>query len=432
MTAAGSGIAAAPVYSGSSASMRAPCGAPIFISTCPDALIARHPAPERSASRLLHLDGATGAVIDRQFRDLPHLLRPGDLLVFNDTRVIPARLHGRKHSGGRIELLLERALGGRRALVQLKSSKPSRPGTLIDLAGATATVLERQGDFWLVEFDADAHEVFERLGEMPLPPYVDRPAEAADRERYQTVYAREPGAVAAPTAGLHFDAALLQACRDAGAEFAYVTLHVGAGTFQPVRVDDIAEHRMHAEVYEVPATTCAAVAAARRRGGRVIAVGTTAVRSLESAAARRRVARLPGRDAAVHHARQAVSRRRRAWSPIFTCPSRPCSCWSPRLPAGARAGRLSSCGGGRLPLLQLRRRDVRRAGAGGTRAEDRCMNFELLGTEGAARRGRLHLNHGIVETPVFMPVGTYGTVKAMTPEELRGSVRRSSSATRST
>ncbi len=144
---------------------------------------------------------------------------------------------------------------------------------------------ERQGDFWLVEFDADAHEVFERLGEMPLPPYVDRAAEAADRERYQTVYAREPGAVAAPTAGLHFDTPLLAQCRAAGADFAYVTLHVGAGTFQPVRVDDVAEHRMHAEVHEVPAATCEAVAAARRRGGRVIAIGTTAVRSLESAAA---------------------------------------------------------------------------------------------------------------------------------------------------
>jgi S-adenosylmethionine:tRNA ribosyltransferase-isomerase len=251
----------------------------------PDALIARHPAPERSASRLLHLDGATGTVIDRQFRDLPRLLRAGDLLVFNDTRVIPARLHGRKHSGGKIEVLLERALGGRRALVQLKSSKPSRPGTLIELGGATATVRERQGDFWLVEFDAEAHEVFERLGEMPLPPYVDRAVEAADRERYQTVYAREPGAVAAPTAGLHFDAALLQDCRAAGVDFAYVTLHVGAGTFQPVRVDDIGEHRMHAEIYEVPAATCEAIAVARRRGGRVVAVGTTAVRSLESAAA---------------------------------------------------------------------------------------------------------------------------------------------------
>ncbi|HEX9207926.1 MAG TPA: tRNA preQ1(34) S-adenosylmethionine ribosyltransferase-isomerase QueA [Steroidobacteraceae bacterium] len=251
----------------------------------PDALIARYPAPERSGSRLLHLDGATGVVADRQFRDLPRLLRPGDLLVCNDTRVIPARLHGRKQSGGRIELLLERALGGRLALVQLKSSKPSRPGTRIELPGATATVRERQGDFWLVEFDAEAHEVFERLGEMPLPPYVARPAEAADRERYQTVYAREPGAVAAPTAGLHFDAGVLQSCREAGVEFAYVTLHVGAGTFQPVRVDDVTEHRMHAEVYDVPPATCAAIAATRQRGGRVIAVGTTAVRSLESAAA---------------------------------------------------------------------------------------------------------------------------------------------------
>jgi len=251
----------------------------------PDALIARFPAAERSASSLLHLDGATGTVIDRLFRDLPGLLRAGDLLVFNDTRVIPARLHGHKPSGGKVELLLERALGGCRALVQLKASKPSRPGTLLEFDGATATVRERQGDFWLVEFDAEAHEVFDRLGEMPLPPYVDRAAEAADRERYQTVYAREPGAVAAPTAGLHFDAAVLQACRAAGVDFAYVTLHVGAGTFQPVRVDDIAGHRMHAEIYEVPAATCDAVAAAQRRGGRVIAVGTTAVRSLESAAA---------------------------------------------------------------------------------------------------------------------------------------------------
>jgi S-adenosylmethionine:tRNA ribosyltransferase-isomerase len=251
----------------------------------PDALIARYPAPERSASRLLHLDGATGALADRQFRDLPGLLRAGDLLVCNDTRVIPARLHGHKQSGGRVELLLERALGGHRALVQLKSSKASRPGTVIEFAGASATVVARDGDFWLVEFDADAHAVFERLGEMPLPPYVDRAADAADRERYQTVYAREPGAVAAPTAGLHFDEPLLQACRAMGVDLAYVTLHVGAGTFQPVRVEVVAEHQMHAEMFEVPAATCAAVAAARRRGGRVVAVGTTAVRSLESAAA---------------------------------------------------------------------------------------------------------------------------------------------------
>ena len=253
----------------------------------PDALIARHPAPQRSGSRLLHLEGATGALTDRQFRDLPGLLRQGDLLVFNDTRVIPARLHGhRRESGGKVEVMLERLTGLRTAMVQLRASKPSRPGAVIDLGGGdTLTVLERDEDFWRVEFSSDAHGTFDRLGEMPLPPYVARAAEPEDRERYQTVYAREPGAVAAPTAGLHFDDAVLQACRAAGAEFAYVTLHVGAGTFQPVRVDNVEEHRMHSEWCHVPAATCAAVAAARACGGRVIAVGTTAVRSLESAAA---------------------------------------------------------------------------------------------------------------------------------------------------
>ena len=253
----------------------------------PDALIARHPAPQRSGSRLLHLEGATGALTDRQFRDLPGLLRQGDLLVFNDTRVIPARLYGHKlESGGKVEVMLERLTGLRTAIVQLRASKPSRPGTLIDLGGGdTLTIVERDEDFWRVEFSGDALGTFERLGEMPLPPYVARAAEPEDRERYQTVYAREPGAVAAPTAGLHFDDAVLQACRAAGAEFAYVTLHVGAGTFQPVRVDNVEEHRMHSEWCNVPGATCEAVAAARARGGRVIAVGTTAVRSLESAAA---------------------------------------------------------------------------------------------------------------------------------------------------
>ncbi len=253
----------------------------------PDALIARHPAPQRSGSRLLHLDGATGPLADRQFRQLPDLLRAGDLLVCNDTRVIPARLHGHKlESGGKVEVMLERLTGLRTAIVQLRASKPSRPGAVIDLGGGeTLTVVERDADFWRVEFSNDAHGVFERLGEMPLPPYVARAAEPEDRERYQTVYAREPGAVAAPTAGLHFDAAVLQACRDARVEFAYVTLHVGAGTFQPVRVDNVEEHRMHTEWCVVPEATCEAVAAARARGGRVIAVGTTAVRSLETAAA---------------------------------------------------------------------------------------------------------------------------------------------------
>jgi S-adenosylmethionine:tRNA ribosyltransferase-isomerase len=253
----------------------------------PEALIARYPTPERSGSRLLHLDGVTGAVADRRFTDLPSLLRAGDLVVFNDTRVIPARLHGVKQgSGGKVEIMLERVTGPRTAVVQLRASKPSRAGTVITLGtGDSLTVVDREDDFWRVEFSSDAHAIFDRVGEMPLPPYVAREAESADRERYQTVYAREPGAVAAPTAGLHFDAALLAACRAAGAEFAYVTLHVGAGTFQPVRVDDVAEHRMHAEVCVVPAATCEAVAATRARGGRVVAIGTTAVRALESAAA---------------------------------------------------------------------------------------------------------------------------------------------------
>jgi S-adenosylmethionine:tRNA ribosyltransferase-isomerase len=253
----------------------------------PDELIARHPAPDRSGSRLLHLDGATGALADRRFLDLPSLLRAGDLLVFNDTRVVPARMYGTKRdSGGKVEVMLERLTGQRTALVQLRASKPSRPGSVILLGGSdTATVVAREDDFWRVEFNGDAHEIFERRGEMPLPPYVQRAAEAADRERYQTVYARTPGAVAAPTAGLHFDAALLQACQAIGVDFAYVTLHVGAGTFQPVRVDDVAQHRMHAELCVVPAVTCDAVGAARARGGRVVAVGTTAVRALESAAA---------------------------------------------------------------------------------------------------------------------------------------------------
>jgi S-adenosylmethionine:tRNA ribosyltransferase-isomerase len=274
------------VSTGPSASMRAPMRRTDFHFDLPDALIARHPAPERSGSRLLHLDGATGALTDRLFRDLPGLLRQGDLLVLNDTRVIPARLHGHKvDSGGKVEVMLERLTGLRTAIVQLRASKPSRPGTVIRIgASDTLAVVDRDQDFWRVEFSGDAHEIFDRLGEMPLPPYITREAEPGDRERYQTVYAREPGAVAAPTAGLHFDDAVLQACRQAGAEFAYVTLHVGAGTFQPVRADNVEEHRMHSEWCIVPAATCQAVAATRARGGRVIAVGTTAVRSLESAA----------------------------------------------------------------------------------------------------------------------------------------------------
>jgi len=251
----------------------------------PDELIARHPAARRTDSRLLHLDGRTGAVGDRAFTDLPGLLQPGDLLVMNDTRVVAARLFGRKDTGGRIEILLERVTAGGRALVQLRSSKPPAPGSCIHLPGETAaTVVAREDDFWLLDFQGDPAAVFEQHGEMPLPPYLHRAAEASDRERYQTVYARAPGAVAAPTAGLHFDEALLEACERAGVASARLTLHVGAGTFQPVRVDDLREHRMHAERVEVPGATCEAVAACRRRGGRVVAVGTTVVRALESAA----------------------------------------------------------------------------------------------------------------------------------------------------
>ena len=266
--------------------MRAPMRRADFTYELPDELVARHPAAERSASRLLHLDGGTGELVDRQFRELPQLLRAGDLLVFNDTRVVPARLHGHKRdSGGRVEILLERLLGGQGALVQLRSSKPPRAGTVIEFGdGHALTVEGRDDDFWRVRFDVEAHAAFDRHGEMPLPPYVGRPEEPSDRERYQTVYARTVGAVAAPTAGLHFDEAVLAGCHAAGVEFAWVTLHVGAGTFQPVRVDEVAAHRMHAEVFEVPQATVDAVAATRARSGHVVAVGTTAVRSLESAA----------------------------------------------------------------------------------------------------------------------------------------------------
>ncbi len=251
----------------------------------PDELIARHPVARRSDSRLLYLDGQTGAISDRQFCELPTLLRAGDLMVFNDTRVVPARLHGRKESGGRVEILLERVLDGTRALVQMRASKSPAPGSAIHLdGGGTALVEGRADDFWVLQFDGDPGTVFDRQGEMPLPPYLRRPAEDFDRERYQTVYAREPGAVAAPTAGLHFDNELLEACAQAGIASASVTLHVGAGTFQPVRVDDLARHQMHAERFVVPGETCEAVAACRARGGRVVAVGTTAVRALESAA----------------------------------------------------------------------------------------------------------------------------------------------------
>jgi S-adenosylmethionine:tRNA ribosyltransferase-isomerase len=252
----------------------------------PPDLIAQHPAAARGASRLLALDGASGALADHPFAALAQLLRPGDLLVRNDTRVLPARIHGRKDSGGAVEILVERLLGGARFTAQARASKGTRPGQRITLAGgAVATVIGRLDDLVEFELDRPAQAYFEANGEMPLPPYIERAAQAADRERYQTVWARETGAVAAPTAGLHFDAALLAALAMRGVATADVTLHVGAGTFQPVRVEDLEAHRMHAESVRVPAETVAAIDATRARGGRVVAIGTTVVRSLESAAA---------------------------------------------------------------------------------------------------------------------------------------------------
>jgi len=257
-----------------------------FAYALPAELIAAEPAPERAGSRLLALDGASGRVEDLKFPDLVTLLAPGDLLVRNDTRVLPARLHGHKATGGAVEILIERLTGTRRFRAQARSSKGLRAGQVIALAaGASATVLAVEGELAEFELDRPAAEFLEAEGEVPLPPYIDRAPTAADRERYQTVYARRSGAVAAPTAGLHFDAALFERLRARGVGIAEVTLHVGAGTFQPVRTLELEQHRMHAEWVEVPAATVAAIAATRRAGGRVVAIGTTVVRSLETAAA---------------------------------------------------------------------------------------------------------------------------------------------------
>ncbi len=258
-----------------------------FTFDLPPELIAQRPLAERSASRLLCLDAASGAIDDATFTELPGRLRAGDLLVFNDTRVIPARIHGRKASGGRVELLVERLLGGGRLLALVRCSKAPRTGGVLQLdGGVRATVTGRRDDLFELELEegVDALAWLERDGHVPLPPYIARADDAADLERYQTVFAARPGAVAAPTAGLHFDAALLARLHDAGLATARVTLHVGAGTFQPVRAERLADHRMHAEWLEVPQATCDAVAATRARGGRVVAVGTTTVRSLETAA----------------------------------------------------------------------------------------------------------------------------------------------------
>lgn len=260
-----------------------------FSFELPESLIAHYPQAQRSGCRLLSLDGPSGETSLGIFSDLLDKLEPGDLLVFNNTRVIPARLFGRKASGGKLEVLVERVLDEHRVLAHVRASKAPKPGAELVLGedeSVAATMLSRQDALFEIRFDdpRDVLTILNDIGHIPLPPYIDRPDEDADRELYQTVYSQRPGAVAAPTAGLHFDEPLLAALREKGIEMAFVTLHVGAGTFQPVRVDSIKDHVMHAEYAEVPQDVVDAVLACKARGNRVIAVGTTSVRSLESAA----------------------------------------------------------------------------------------------------------------------------------------------------
>jgi len=249
----------------------------------PDELIAQYPAANRRGSRLLELgDG----ISDRAFSEFPQLLRPGDLLVFNDTRVIKARLTGTKETGGRAEILLERVQGDRRVLAHIRASKSPKPGGSLLLAdGVVANVVAREGGLFALDFSVDVMPFIDAHGEVPLPPYLGRTADTSDIERYQTVYAKDPGAVAAPTAGLHFDEAMLEETLDAGIRHAWVTLHVGAGTFQSLREDNIRENRLHSERVEVNEACCEAITETRKAGGRVIAIGTTSVRALECASA---------------------------------------------------------------------------------------------------------------------------------------------------
>ncbi len=254
----------------------------------PEELIAQKPLEQRTGSRLLVVDGENDLIQDRSFTDVLEYLSPGDLLVFNDTRVIPARMFGAKASGGKVEVMIERVLDANNALAHVRASKSPKPGSFLNLDGdVKAEVTGRDAGLFELRFhdERSLFEILDAVGHMPLPPYIEREDELSDRERYQTVFARNPGAVAAPTAGLHFDEAILEKIAAKGIEQAFVTLHVGAGTFQPVRVDNIKEHHMHAESVQVSAEVCEKIAATRARGGRVVAVGTTAVRSLEGAAA---------------------------------------------------------------------------------------------------------------------------------------------------
>ncbi len=255
-----------------------------FDYALPEALIAQHPTAERAESRLLHLD-ARGALHDRRFLDLPALIAPRDIVVLNDTRVIKARLFGRKPTGGKVEVFVERIVAEREALALARAGHPLKAGHRLILGdGVEAEVLGREDDLFHVRFAEPVAALLERCGHVPLPPYIRHPDDAQDAERYQTVFAEKPGAVAAPTAGLHFDRAMLESIAARGAAIARVTLHVGAGTFQPIRGETVETHRMHAEHYEVSAAAVDAIEAARQRGGRVLAVGTTVLRALESAA----------------------------------------------------------------------------------------------------------------------------------------------------
>jgi S-adenosylmethionine:tRNA ribosyltransferase-isomerase len=258
-----------------------------FSFDLPDELIARFPKADRTSSRLLSLNGPTGEIEHKIFSDILELVNENDLLVFNNTKVIPARMFGQKESGGKVEVLVERVLDEHRVLSHIRASKSPKPGNVLILEGkAKAIMVARHDTLFELEFDRSENvlDILNDVGHMPLPPYIDRPDNEADRERYQTVYGEKPGAVAAPTAGLHFDDKLMTALKDKGVQMAFVTLHVGAGTFQPVRVESVDEHIMHSEYIEVPQDVVDAVASTKAKGGRVIAVGTTSVRSLESAA----------------------------------------------------------------------------------------------------------------------------------------------------
>jgi len=258
-----------------------------FSFDLPDELIARFPKADRTSSRLLSLNGSTGEIEHKIFSDILELVNENDLLVFNNTKVIPARMFGQKESGGKVEVLVERVLDEHRVLAHIRASKSPKPGNVLILEGkAKAIMVARHDTLFELEFDRSENvlDILNDVGHMPLPPYIDRPDNDADRERYQTVYGEKPGAVAAPTAGLHFDTKLMAALKDKGVQMAFVTLHVGAGTFQPVRVESVDEHIMHSEYIEVPQEVVDAVASTKAKGGRVIAIGTTSVRSLESAA----------------------------------------------------------------------------------------------------------------------------------------------------